>query len=147
MSIAITLPEWLEQRQRSFGAAVDSSGSELSAELLGRLEELQIFFLTGDRSELLRETWAAFCALASAAATRNDTILLDRLAEIARAVLVSRPELALSVPTDLEEVVWTVRISPLAYLRAMGNLFWSAIRHPLSETTIDLSTGRVLYRT
>lgn len=39
------------------------------------------------------------------------------------------------------------RIAPLAYLRAMGNLFWSAIRHPLSNTTIDLSTGRVLYRT
>jgi hypothetical protein len=40
-----------------------------------------------------------------------------------------------------------IRISPRAYLLAMWNLFWSAIRHPFSETTIDLSTGRVLYRT
>ena len=38
----------------------------------------------------------------------------------------------------------TVRIPALIYLRAMVNLFWSAIRHPLSETTIDLNTGRVL---
>lgn len=48
-------------------------------------------------------------------------------------------------PADDDAVV--VRVPPLAYLRAMANLFWSAIRHPLSETTIDLSTGRVLYRT
>jgi hypothetical protein len=50
------------------------------------------------------------------------------------------------LPEPIGEAVCTVRIPPLAYLRAMGNLFWSAIRHPLSETTIDLSTGRVLYR-
>jgi len=28
----------------------------------------------------------------------------------------------------------------------MWNLFWSGIRHPWRETTIDLTTGRVLYR-
>jgi hypothetical protein len=37
----------------------------------------------------------------------------------------------------------THRISPLAYCRAVGTLFWTALRHPLSTTPIDLSTGRV----
>ena len=50
------------------------------------------------------------------------------------------------LPESRSEAVETIRIPPFAYLRAMGNLFWSSIRHPLSETTIDLSTGRVLYR-
>jgi hypothetical protein len=79
--------------------------------------------------------------------TRAESIVLDQLIELARTLLIRRPEFDLVLPADLEATVWTVRISPLAYLRAMGNLFWSAIRHPLSETTIDLSTGRVLYRT
>ena len=39
-----------------------------------------------------------------------------------------------------------VRIPWWAYLRAMANLYWSCVRHPLSETTIDLSTGRILER-
>ncbi|MFO0796506.1 MAG: hypothetical protein U0804_03455 [Gemmataceae bacterium] len=47
---------------------------------------------------------------------------------------------------QLRAEVLTIRISPLAHLRAMWNLWWSAVRHPLSETTIDLSTGRVLSR-
>lgn len=72
---------------------------------------------------------------------------LRELTELTRSILIDRPELNLDLPPDLVKVVWTVRIPPLAYLRAMVNLFWSAIRHPLSETTIDLSTGRVLYRT
>jgi hypothetical protein len=71
---------------------------------------------------------------------------LDRLVELVRAVLVSRPDVALPFSPRAERRVFTVRVSPLAYLRAMWNLFWSAIRHPFSETTIDLSTGRVLYR-
>lgn len=71
----------------------------------------------------------------------------DRYVELIRLVLVENPEWELEVPADLESIVWTVRISPLAYLRAMWNLFWSAIRHPFLDTTIDLSTGRVLYRT
>ncbi len=54
--------------------------------------------------------------------------------------------LPLGEQSDTESAVFVVRIPPLAYLLAMTNLFWSAIRHPLSETTIDLSTGRVLYR-
>ncbi len=73
--------------------------------------------------------------------------ILERFAQLAQTVQVSRPDRNLTLSADLEKVVWTIRISPFAYLRAMANLFWSAIRHPLSETTIDLSTGRVLYRT
>lgn len=73
--------------------------------------------------------------------------VLEQTIDLARTILISRTDWNLTLPDDLEEIVWTVRISPLAYLRAMANLFWSAIRHPLSETTIDLSTGRVLYRT
>jgi len=71
---------------------------------------------------------------------------VDRLVELVRAVLVSRPDVVLPLSPRAERRVFTVRVSPVAYLRAMWNLFWSAIRHPFSETTIDLSTGRVLYR-
>lgn len=68
------------------------------------------------------------------------------LAEFMRTMTVAWEEPKLITPPELYEAIWTVRIPPLAYLRAMWNLFWSAIRHPLSDTTIDLSTGRVLYR-
>lgn len=73
--------------------------------------------------------------------------LIDQLIDQMRYVIVSHPEWDLAVPDHLSAVVWTFRIPTLSYLRAMANLFWSSIRHPLSETTIDLSTGRVLYRT
>jgi hypothetical protein len=73
--------------------------------------------------------------------------LIGRLREVIRLMVVSLPELDLTVPDRLHADIWTFRIPPLAYLRAMWNLWWSAVRHPLSETTIDLSTGRVLYRT
>jgi hypothetical protein len=72
--------------------------------------------------------------------------LSDRLIDLMRSVMIEYPEWDLSFESPQSEV-WTVRLSPLAYLRSMWNLFWSCIRHPLSETTIDLSTGRVLYRT
>ena len=71
----------------------------------------------------------------------------SELRDLMRLVLVARPEWNLAVPEELEAELWTYHISPLAYLRAMWNLFWSAVRHPFSDTTIDLSTGRVLYRT
>jgi hypothetical protein len=74
--------------------------------------------------------------------------LTDRVRALLRYAVVAGTEWReAAVPDHLAAEVWTVRISPFAYLRAMWNLFWSAIRHPLSETTIDLSTGRVLYRT
>lgn len=62
-------------------------------------------------------------------------------------VLVYFPEFAGVLAPEYRELVSTVRIPWWAYLRSLWNLFWTAIRHPLSETTIDLSTGRVLYRT
>ncbi len=68
----------------------------------------------------------------------------DRLAEFMRTMVVVWEEPELKCPPEIFEAVWTIRIAPLAYLRAMGNLFWSSIRHPLSETKIELKTGRVL---
>lgn len=47
---------------------------------------------------------------------------------------------------EVRKLVLTYRIPWWANLLSMANLFWSAVRHPWSETTIDLSTGRVLYR-
>ena len=75
------------------------------------------------------------------------TSQMDRLADLMRTIAVVWPELELETPENITKAVWTVTITPGAYLRAMGNVFWSAIRHPFSETTIELKTGRVLYHT
>jgi hypothetical protein len=37
-----------------------------------------------------------------------------------------------------------ITIPPLAYLRAMFNLGWSAFRHPFKTTVVDLMTGRII---
>jgi hypothetical protein len=37
-----------------------------------------------------------------------------------------------------------VRIPVSGYLRSIWTLFWSSLRHPLTATAIDLSTGRVV---
>ncbi len=71
---------------------------------------------------------------------------VERAAELMRTIAMTWPELDLIAPSDIHETVWTVRVSPAAYLRAVWSLLWSAIRHPLSDTTIDLCTGRVLRR-
>jgi hypothetical protein len=39
-----------------------------------------------------------------------------------------------------------IRIGPLAFLKSMLAIAWNAFRHPLSHTTIDLSTGKVIRR-
>lgn len=39
-----------------------------------------------------------------------------------------------------------VRIPPLAFLRSMVTIFWSALRHPFQITEVDLSTGKVVRR-
>jgi hypothetical protein len=70
----------------------------------------------------------------------------ERLVDVMRTMVVVWQELELETPDGIFEAVWTIHIPFFARLRAMWNLFWSAILHPLSETTIDLSTGRVLYR-
>lgn len=69
------------------------------------------------------------------------------LIELLRTLQIGHADKELSLPDDLRLVVWTVRIPWWAYLRSMWTMYWSAILHPLSETTIELSTGRVLYRT
>lgn len=38
----------------------------------------------------------------------------------------------------------SIYISPLAFLRTMCAIAWSAFRHPLTTTVIDLSTGKVI---
>jgi hypothetical protein len=45
------------------------------------------------------------------------------------------------------EPLTPVFISPLALLRSMLAILWSALRHPFSTTTIDLATGKVIART
>lgn len=68
----------------------------------------------------------------------------ERLAELMRTIAVVCDELELETPDELYEAVWTLRITPLAYLRAMWNVFWSSIRQPFSNTVVELKTGRVL---
>jgi hypothetical protein len=36
------------------------------------------------------------------------------------------------------------RISPIAFLRSMATLLWSAFRYPFRTTEVDLSTGKVI---
>jgi hypothetical protein len=43
---------------------------------------------------------------------------------------------------DLQEI----RIPPLAFLRSMAVILWSALRHPFQTTEVDLSTGKVIRR-
>lgn len=73
--------------------------------------------------------------------------LCERMRDLIRYLVIAAPELDLEIPEHLAGSVLTVRVTPLAYLRTMWNILWSAIRHPLSTPTIDLSTGRVMYRT
>lgn len=47
---------------------------------------------------------------------------------------------------SLEDTENPFIIPPLAYLRAMVMIAWSAFRHPMSTTTIDLATGQVIQR-
>jgi hypothetical protein len=54
--------------------------------------------------------------------------------------------LLIEEPDDVEDAEKPVAIPPLAYLRAMLTIAWSAFRHPWSTTTIDLATGRVIHR-
>jgi hypothetical protein len=80
-------------------------------------------------------------AIARLDAEREDVI------DVMRCMLIEYPDWTLPVPDHLLAAVFTVRVSWRAYLLAMWNLLWSAVRHPRSEATIDLGTGRVLYRT
>ncbi len=170
MSVAIASPDWIQEQQRLFERAVGCDPANppeaTLAEFTASLSRLRKCWLQDDpptesADSLLQETWdATVCdpirQLAqlrkggrqlTRAMSRVVETVLDQVTDLARTVLLSKPEWNLRLPEDLEHVVWTIRIPPLAYLRACFNLFWSALRHPLSETTIDLSTGHVLYRT
>lgn len=71
---------------------------------------------------------------------------IERLADLMRTMSVVWDDLNLDTPDEIHREVWTFRIPPGAYLRSMWNLYWSAILHPRSTTTVDLMTGRVVRR-
>jgi hypothetical protein len=128
-------------------AELESRPPAASYETVAWLEQFFDEYPAGQAPDpLVYRAWTLACRQLTDAMNQSDP-LEQRLADLMRVVLMSHPEWNLEVPDALTDRIWTVRIPPLAYLRAMWNLFWSAIRHPLSETTIDLSTGRVLYRT
>lgn len=97
--------------------------------------------------ELLRKAvqWRTGVAGARALRRRVDEAI-GLVAKSVRTLAVVWTESVGEVPEDIAGEVWKVRRTPLAVLRTMWNLFWSAVRHPLSDTTIDLESGRVLYR-
>jgi hypothetical protein len=72
---------------------------------------------------------------------------VEQMVRLLRIGVVYYPATLHLLTPEVRSLVMTSRIPWWAHLQSMWNLFWSAIRHPLSETTIDLSTGRVLYRT
>lgn len=53
----------------------------------------------------------------------------------------------LEVDSDLADEYRTVHIPAAGYIRSMLTLAWESIRHPMSECTIDLETGKVVART
>jgi hypothetical protein len=162
-----TLWERLTSRHRRSTASGDIA-PEL-AEMVFTLEQFEPLFAKqieagepiGFDESVIRLGWQADCCWLSlllnvlhdyrsqleAGTVARLTTRANRVARFLRTMTTMWPEYELTTPDDIAGFVWTVRIPPLAYLRSMLSLFWSAIRHPLSETTIDLSTGRVLYRT
>lgn len=72
---------------------------------------------------------------------------VEQMVRLLRIGVVYYPATLELLSPETRKVVRTFHTPWGSYLRSMWNLFWSAIRHPLSETTIDLSTGRVRYRT
>jgi hypothetical protein len=138
-------------------------------EWLGRVEGLYeqacaTYDEGGDADEVVYSLWDTACERMAAYQKLRDearaqprgrfrrrfvaavTERMDRLAELMRTMVVVWDDLDLVAPDEIHVAVWTIRITAGAYLRAMWNLYWSAIRHPLSDTTIELKTGRVLYR-
>lgn len=54
--------------------------------------------------------------------------------------------LLIEEPNSSQDTEELAVIPPLAYLRAMLMMIWETFRHPLSTSTIDLATGRVVDR-
>jgi hypothetical protein len=122
-------------------AAIDSLEWSLSRKLVISLLQQHVLF----------NSRPGFRELMTGAMTLEQLTAVNRVpqecARVLRLWLVYRPDLLDDLPDEVAEFVLSFRIPLWAYLRSMWNLFWSAIRYPFSETTIDLSTGRVLYRT
>lgn len=74
------------------------------------------------------------------------TELEEANVDFLRCLLVYHPDVVETLPPNVQERVLTIKVCPWAYLRAMANLFWSALRYPFRETVIDFGTGRVLSR-
>jgi hypothetical protein len=45
-------------------------------------------------------------------------------------------------PEESEVLALPIPVS--GFVRAMGNILWSSLRHPFELTAIDLSTGQVI---
>ena len=56
---------------------------------------------------------------------------------------IRNPLLANGPPTSPVPPV-VIRVGFVAYLRTMWSLLWTAFRHPMSTTYIDVKTGKVL---
>jgi hypothetical protein len=78
---------------------------------------------------------------------QSQSRIVEEGIRVMRTWILYRPEVLACLSPTVHAAVSDFRIPWWANLRSMWNIFWSAIRHPFSETTIDLSTGRVLYRT
>jgi len=136
----------LESHYRQACQAADEGGRDPDADRLVRdIWKVACGWMTDYLELLARGREQSPAALRAEQAQLKGHI--DRLTALMRTVAVVWAELGLETPGAIYEAVWTIRVPPLAYLRAMWTLFWSAIRHPLSDATIDLSTGRLLYRT
>jgi hypothetical protein len=87
--------------------------------------------------------------------TKNEPDIAHHAANGSEPGAPSANEACESTPPDLEKqsqrhailkstIRDEARIPPCAFLRAMVSIAWSSIRHPLSTTLIDLSTGYVI---
>jgi hypothetical protein len=72
--------------------------------------------------------------------------LRETVADIMRAIRLTCPEVDLEVKEAAIEDYSTIRIPPLGYLKSVWAVFWNAVRHPFTETDINLYTGEVMAR-
>ena len=131
-----------------FGNTLSSeliSGSEMENEVIATVAcadrmTSQLFYDMWWNQDLIRNPRVRIILRSRFQNAINETIRAIRL------IILYCPEAKRILSKEVLPCVMTMPIPWWAYFRTMANLFWSAIRHPLLETTIDLSTGRVLYR-
>jgi hypothetical protein len=68
------------------------------------------------------------------------------VADFMRALRLTYPEFELEVADYAIEDYSTIHIPPMGYLKSAWAVLWSAVRHPFSETVINLQTGEVMAR-